>query len=146
MRVVLQRVSKASVSIDDNITGSIDKGLLLFIGIHGSDTMETVKWMCRKIEKLRVFEDEEGKMNRSVTDVGGELLLVSQFTLYGDARKGTRPSYMDAARPEIAEPLYDTMVDYLKKHSDLNVETGEFAAHMDVSLVNDGPVTLILEK
>lgn len=108
--------------------------------------MDTVKWMCRKIEKLRVFEDDDGKMNRSVKDVGGELLLVSQFTLYGDARKGTRPSYIEAAKPDVAEPLYDQMVAYMEEHTALNVETGEFAAHMDVSLINDGPVTLILEK
>lgn len=146
MRVVLQRVSEAAVTIDGKIAGSIDKGLLLLIGIHGTDTMDTVKWMCRKIEKLRVFEDDDGKMNCSVKDVGGELLLVSQFTLYGDARKGTRPSYIEAAKPEVAEPLYEQMVAYMKEHTDLNVETGEFAAHMDVSLNNDGPVTLILEK
>ena len=146
MKVVLQRVSEASVTVDDEVTGSIAGGLLLLVGIHEDDSEEQVDWMVDKILKLRVFEDEEGKMNRSVTDVGGGLLLVSQFTLFGDARKGTRPSYIEAAGPEKAEKLYDYMVTRTREKSDLAVETGVFAAKMDVASVNDGPVTLILEK
>lgn len=146
MRVVVQRVSNASVKTREKVTGSIGKGLLLLVGIHESDTMEEVEWMCRKVSRLRIFEDENDRMNISVTDINGELLVVSQFTLYGDARKGNRPSFIEAAQPDKAEELYDKMIDHLKQHTDLNVETGVFGAHMDVSLVNDGPVTLILEK
>lgn len=146
MKVVLQRVKQASVIVEQEEVGSIRNGLLLLVGIHGDDTEEELEWMCRKILKLRVFDDAEGRMNDSVTDVGGELLVVSQFTLYGDARKGNRPSYIEAAAPDKAEALYDRMIGYLKNHSDLNVETGRFGAHMDVQLVNDGPVTLILER
>lgn len=146
MRVVLQRVSEAKVTIDGEISGKIDQGLVALVGIHGSDTMEEVKWMTRKIENLRIFEDDEGKMNVSVKDVGGEILVVSQFTLYGNAEKGNRPSFIEAAKPDEAEALYDKMVDHMKKKCTVNVETGEFGAMMDVSLVNDGPVTILLEK
>tara|TARA_Y100001935_G_scaffold1014_1_gene870 strand:- start:69766 stop:70206 length:441 start_codon:yes stop_codon:yes gene_type:complete len=146
MKVVVQRVSSASVKVGNQITGAINKGLLLLVGVHQDDTDEQMKWMCEKILKLRVFEDQDEKMNLSVSDVKGEILVVSQFTLYGDARKGTRPSYIDAARPEKAEPMYDAMIKYFETHSDLNIQTGKFGAMMDVELVNDGPVTLILEK
>ena len=146
MKVVVQRVSSASVKVGNQITGAINKGLLLLVGVHQDDTDEQMKWMCEKILKLRVFEDQDEKMNLSVSDVKGEILVVSQFTLYGDARKGTRPSYIDAARPEKAEPMYDAMMKYFETHSDLNIQTGKFGAMMDVELVNDGPVTLILEK
>ncbi|MBO6523003.1 MAG: D-tyrosyl-tRNA(Tyr) deacylase [Balneolaceae bacterium] len=146
MKVVVQRVSSASVMVGNEITGVIEKGLLLLVGIHQDDTEQQMKWMCEKILKLRVFEDEDKKMNLSVTDVKGELLVVSQFTLYGDTKKGTRPSYIEAARPEKAEPMYEEMIQYFKDHSDLNIQTGKFGAMMDVKLINDGPVTLILEK
>lgn len=146
MKVIVQRVSSASVKVENEITGSIHQGLLLLVGIHHDDTNEQLKWMCEKILKLRVFEDNDDKMNLSVSDINGEILVVSQFTLYGDARKGTRPSYIQAARPEKAEPMYEEMISYFKEHSDLNIETGKFGAMMDVELINDGPVTLILEK
>ncbi len=146
MKVVLQRVKNASVTVDGEVTGSIESGLLLLVGIHESDTKKEVDWCCRKIPTLRIFEDDEGKMNRSVADVNGGILVVSQFTLYGDASKGTRPSFIEAARPEKAEPLYDYMIEILKKDSGLKIESGEFGAMMDVEFINSGPVTLILEK
>ena len=146
MKVVVQRVSSASVTVGNEITGVIKNGLLLLVGIHNDDTEEQLKWMCEKILKLRIFEDEEQKMNLSVSDVKGGILVVSQFTLYGDAKKGTRPSYIEAARPEKAEPMYEEMIQYFRKHSNLDIQTGKFGAMMDVKLVNDGPVTLILEK
>ncbi|RNC83043.1 MAG: D-tyrosyl-tRNA(Tyr) deacylase [Balneola sp.] len=146
MRVVIQRVKSASVTVEERVTGVISKGLLLLVGVHQEDGIEKMKWMCEKILKLRIFEDEEGKMNKSVSDVEGGILVVSQFTLYGDTKKGTRPSFIEAARPEKAEPMYEEMVQYFKDHSSLDIQTGEFGAMMDVSLVNDGPVTLVLEK
>ncbi|NET32096.1 MAG: D-tyrosyl-tRNA(Tyr) deacylase [Cyanothece sp. SIO1E1] len=146
MKVVVQRVKKASVSVDGEVVGVIQKGLLLLVGVHHDDTEDQLKWMCEKILKLRVFSDEEGKMNKSVSDVGGGILVVSQFTLYGDTKKGTRPSYIEAARPEKAEPMYKKMIEYFNTHSSLLIQGGRFGAMMDVSLVNDGPVTLILEK
>ena len=146
MKVVVQRVSSASVMVGNEIKGVIKHGLLLLVGIHQNDTKEQLKWMCEKILKLRVFEDEDDKMNLSVSDVQGGILVVSQFTLYGDSRKGTRPSYIEAARPEKAEPMYKEMIQYFKDHSSLNIQTGKFGAMMNVSLVNNGPVTLILEK
>jgi len=145
MKIVIQRVSSASVRVSEEITGQIDKGLLLFAGFHKNDTEEDLKWVCNKIIKLRVFEDKEGKMNKSVREVGGSLLVVSQFTLYGNAKKGTRPSFTEAASPDIAEPMYNKMIDILKE-SGLQTESGKFAAMMDVKLVNSGPVTLILER
>jgi len=146
MRIVIQRVESASVTVDGNKTGAIKKGLLLLVGIHESDTKKEIDWCCRKIPKLRIFEDGEGKMNVSAKDIGGEILVVSQFTLYGDMKKGTRPSFIEAAKPDKAEPLYDYMVDKLKSDTELNIETGEFGAMMDVELVNDGPVTLVMER
>lgn len=146
MRIVVQRVKSSSVEVEGKITGSVNKGLLLLVGIHEDDTPEQMQWMCDKVLKLRIFEDEEGKMNRSVQDIEGEILVVSQFTLYGDARKGTRPSFIDAARPDKAEPMYEEMIAYLKEHSSLNIESGIFGAMMNVKLENDGPVTILLEK
>ncbi|MCH8523182.1 MAG: D-tyrosyl-tRNA(Tyr) deacylase [Balneolales bacterium] len=146
MRTVVQRVSKASVTVDGKVVGQIGEGLLVLAGFHTSDTEEQMRWMCDKLLKLRIFNDDEGKMNRSVQDVGGSLLVVSQFTLYGDARKGTRPSFIESARPEVAIPLYESMLDYLRVNGNLPVESGEFGAMMEVSLVNDGPVTIILER
>lgn len=132
--------------VDNEITGAIDQGLLVLIGIHEDDTPEQLEWICNKIAKLRIFEDEEGKMNLSVQDVGGGILLVSQFTLYANSDKGTRPSFIEAARPEIAEPIYEDMIEWFNTHTDLDVQTGEFGAMMNVKLENDGPVTIILEK
>ena len=146
MRSVVQRVSRASVNVDGQTIGNINHGLLVLAGFHTTDTEEHVRWMCNKLLKLRIFNDDEGKMNRSVNDVGGGILVVSQFTLYGDANKGTRPSFIQSARPETAIPLYEYMLSYLKSNSDLAIESGEFGAMMEVSLVNDGPVTLILER
>lgn len=146
MRIVVQRVKNAKVTVDGSVTGQITRGLLLLVGIHADDTPEQMQWLCDKVLKLRIFEDEEGKMNRSVSDVGGGLLVVSQFTLYGNVQKGTRPSFIEAARPEKAEPLYNAMTEYFRSHSDLKVQEGIFGAEMDVELINDGPVTIILEK
>ncbi|MGM0745369.1 MAG: D-aminoacyl-tRNA deacylase [Bacteroidota bacterium] len=146
MKIVVQRVKRASVTVDGNVTGSINHGLLLLIGIHEADSKEEIDWCCRKISKLRIFEDDEGKMNRSVQDVEGGILAVSQFTLYGNTRKGTRPSFIEAAKPDVAEPLYDYMVERLKKITNLNIQEGKFGAMMDVELLNDGPVTIIVEK
>jgi D-aminoacyl-tRNA deacylase len=146
MKVVVQRVSRAKVTVNDVITGSIRNGLLLLVGIHENDDETIMKWVANKLLKLRIFEDEQGKMNRSVTDIGGEVLVVSQFTLYGNVKKGTRPSFIEAAKPEAAEPLYDQMISYLEKKSGLNIESGEFGAMMNVELVNDGPVTIVVEK
>ncbi len=146
MRIVIQRVSRASVTIDGEISGEIDRGLLLLVGIHETDTKTEAGWCCSKIPRLRIFEDEEGKMNLSAQDINGGILVVSQFTLYGNTKKGTRPSFIEAARPEVAEPLYEYMIDKLKKESGLKIESGEFGAMMDVELINDGPVTIILEK
>jgi D-aminoacyl-tRNA deacylase len=145
MRIVLQRVSRARVTVEGRITGEIGAGLLLLVGFTHGDGDETLGWMAEKVAGLRVFADDEGKMNRSVVEAGGAALVVSQFTLYGDARKGRRPSFVDAARPDTAIPLYERFVDALRG-TGLRVETGEFGAMMDVELVNDGPVTLILER
>ena len=146
MKVVVQRVKSASVTVGNEITGAIETGLLLLVGIHQDDTEEQLKWMCDKILKLRIFEDEDEKMNLSVSDVEGGILVVSQFTLYGNAKKGTRPSFIEAAKPDKAEPMYEDMIQYFKDNSELNIQTGKFGAMMDVELINDGPVTLILEK
>ena len=146
MKIVIQRVERASVTINGSVSGAIEKGLLLLVGIHETDTKKEIDWCCRKIPKLRIFEDDDGKMNRSVQDIGGGLLVVSQFTLYGNAKKGNRPSFIEAAKPDKAEPMYDYMIDKLKSESGLKVESGEFGAMMDVELINSGPVTLILER
>jgi D-tyrosyl-tRNA(Tyr) deacylase len=146
MKLVIQRVSEASVTIDKTVVGSIGTGLLVLAGFHHTDTSETVVWMCDKMLKMRIFTDDEGKMNRSVEDVCGGILVVSQFTLYGDARKGNRPSFIESARPEVAIPLYEFMLSYLRSKATLPVASGEFGAMMQVSLVNDGPVTILLER
>ena len=146
MRVVLQRVRRAEVRIDGRVSGRIDQGFLLLVGFTRDDTDEQLTWMADKVISLRLFPDEELKMNRGLEDVAGGLLVVSQFTLYGDPRKGRRPSFIDAAPPEIAIPLYERFVALLRERAPGPVETGEFGAMMDVELVNDGPVTLILER
>ena len=150
VRVLLQRVSRAEVRIRDpereaRVTGRIGTGFVLLVGLTHDDGEEQLGWMAEKVLGLRLFADEEDKMNRSLADVGGALLVVSQFTLYGDARKGRRPSFINAARPEVAIPLYERFVALLRA-SGTQVETGEFGAMMDVALVNDGPVTLWLER
>ncbi|HKK62449.1 MAG TPA: D-aminoacyl-tRNA deacylase, partial [Bacteroidales bacterium] len=122
MKIVVQRVKRASVTVDGTVTGSINQGLLLLIGIHESDSKKEIDWCSKKISKLRIFEDDDGKMNRSVQDVEGGILAVSQFTLYGNTRKGTRPSFIEAAKPDVAEPLYDYMVERFKKITNLNVQ------------------------
>jgi D-tyrosyl-tRNA(Tyr) deacylase len=146
MKAVVQRVNSSSVMVDNEITGAIDQGLLVLIGIHQDDTKDQLEWICNKIAKLRIFEDGEGKMNRSVQDVGGGILLVSQFTLYANSDKGTRPSFIEAAKPDKAEPMYEEMIEWFKIKTELNIQTGEFGAMMSVKLENDGPVTIILEK
>ena len=146
MRVLLQRVSEAAVHVGDETTGSVSRGLVLLVGFTDGDGEAEVSWMADKVLGLRIFPDEEGKMNRSVDDIGGEILVVSQFTLYGDARKGRRPSFVHAARPEVAVPLYESFVDALRSRSGSKVATGRFGASMRVALVNDGPVTLMLER
>jgi D-tyrosyl-tRNA(Tyr) deacylase len=145
MRIVLQRVSRARVTVEGRVTGEIGRGLLLLAGFTDGDSEDALAWMADKVVGLRIFPDDEGKMNRSVQEVGGGLLVVSQFTLYGDTRKGRRPSFVDAARPEIAIPLYERFVALLRA-TGIPVGTGEFGAMMDVELVNDGPVTLILDR
>ena len=149
MRVVLQRVSRAQVRVDGNVTGQIGVGFVILVGFAPGDTEETLTWMAEKVLSLRLFRDAEDKMNRSLDEVRGAVLVVSQFTLYGDARKGRRPSFIDAAPPEVAKPLYERFVAILKERgagSSIRVETGEFGAMMEVELVNDGPVTLLLER
>lgn len=142
---MLQRVSRAEVRVGDRVTGRIGKGFLLFVGMTHTDGAEQVEWMAEKVSGLRLFSDADDKMNLALADVGGEVLVVSQFTLYGDAVKGRRPSFIDAARPDTAIPLYESFVALLRAKG-LKVETGEFGAMMDVELVNDGPVTLWLER
>lgn len=145
MRIVIQRVKNASVRVDDKVSGSIKSGLLLLVGIHKSDSEEELDWCCRKIPKLRIFNDSEGKMNLSLEDINGEILVVSQFTLYGNMKKGTRPSFIEAAKPEMAEKLYNQMIKKLER-TGLNVASGEFGAMMEVDFINDGPVTLVMER
>ncbi len=146
MKLILQRTSRASVSVDGKIVGQIDQGLMVLIGITHTDTKENADALIKKLINLRVFNDEHGKMNLSIQDVQGEFLVISQFTLYGNAKKGNRPSYVDAAPPDVAIPLYEYFVDTLMLESQLKVETGIFGAMMDVELVNSGPVTLLLES
>ena len=146
MRVLIQRVSSASVVVDDRVTGAIGQGLLLLVGVTHADTETTEERVADKIVKLRIFSDEAGLMNRSVLDIGGEILAVSQFTLYADARKGNRPSYTDAARPEQAAPAFNRFVGKLSARLGKPVPTGIFGADMKVSLVNDGPVTIWLDS
>ncbi|MHB8839740.1 MAG: D-aminoacyl-tRNA deacylase [Gemmatimonadaceae bacterium] len=145
MRVLLQRVSRAEVRVGERVTGAIGRGFLLLVGFTHTDSEANAAWMAEKVAGLRLFGDAEGKMNLGLEDVNGAVLVVSQFTLYGDAQKGRRPSFIDAARPEQAIPLYERFVTLLRERG-LHVETGEFGAMMDVELVNDGPVTLWLER
>lgn len=145
MRAVVQRVTKSSVTVDEQIVGAIDKGLMVLLGVEHEDNNDDVKWLVDKIINLRIFEDEEGKMNKSLLDVGGDLLAVSQFTLMGDCRKGRRPSFSNAARPDQANGLYEDFVK-LAGEKGVSVETGQFQAHMMVDILNDGPVTLLIDS
>jgi D-aminoacyl-tRNA deacylase len=145
MRVILQRVAKASVSIDGHVVGEIGKGFCLLVGFTHGDTVLQVDWMAEKVASLRLFSDAEGKMNLGLDDVGGAVLVISQFTLYGDSSKGRRPSFIDAARPETAIPLYQRFLGALRDRG-LTVAAGEFGADMKVEIHNDGPVTLILDR
>jgi D-tyrosyl-tRNA(Tyr) deacylase len=146
MRAVIQRVSRASVRVDGHVTGQIDRGLLVLLGIGKDDTEADTDWMINKLLALRIFPDDAKNMNRSVTDVAGGILVVSQFTLYGDARKGTRPSFTDAMPPADAEKFYNEFMTKLRAATKLPVAEGKFAAMMDVELVNDGPVTIMLDS
>lgn len=144
MKAVIQRVKSASVTIDNQIVGSIQQGFMILLGIHEEDTKEDVDYLIRKITMMRIFEDEAGKMNLNIEAVAGSILSVSQFTLYADTKKGNRPSFVKAARPEQAIPLYEAFNEGLRQ-SGLQVETGKFGAYMQVALVNDGPVTIIID-
>jgi D-tyrosyl-tRNA(Tyr) deacylase len=146
MRVVLQRASSGSVTIGGRVVGEIGPGLVLLVGFTEGDDESVLEWMAEKVIGLRVFNDDEGRMNRSLEEVAGDLLVVSQFTLYGDTRKGRRPSFVKAAGPELAVPLYERYLKLLRERAPGRVESGEFGAMMDVALVNDGPVTLVLER
>ena len=146
MRLVIQRVSSASVKVDESVVSEIGNGLLILAGIEESDTAEDIDWLVKKVCQLRIFSDTEGVMNLSVQDVSGEMIVVSQFTLHASTKKGNRPSYIRAARPEIAIPLYEQLVSEFSKMLGKPIGTGIFGAHMDVSLVNDGPVTIILDS
>ena len=146
MRVLIQRASEASVKIDDEVHGEINHGLVVLLGIETEDTQEDINWLVRKLIALRIFKDEEGKMNDSIADINGEFLVISQFTLHSSTKKGNRPSYLKAARPEIAIHLYEEFIQILRKESNLKVETGEFGADMKVQLINDGPVTIWMDS
>ena len=146
MRIVIQRVSKASILINNSITKTINKGLVILLGIEHEDQQEDIDWLCGKIAKLRIFDDEEGVMNLSIQEIKGEILLVSQFTLHASTKKGNRPSYIKATRPETAIPLYNSFVETLATTTELNIETGEFGADMQITLTNNGPVTIIIDS
>ncbi len=145
MRAVLQRVTKASCTVDGQVTGSIDKGLLILLGIAADDTEDDLQWLAQKIAGMRIFGDDEGLMNKSILDIGGRILLISQFTLFAQTKKGNRPSFIRAARPEVAVPLYEQMIKTLAALTSTKIETGIFGADMQINLTNDGPVTIILD-
>ena len=146
MKTVIQRVSGSFVSINGDVKSNIGKGLMILAGFEDEDTEEDLQWMSKKVASLRVFDDSEGIMNLSVTEINGEILVISQFTLHAKTKKGNRPSYIKAAKPEIAIPLYEKFVTLLSKDANTEVKTGEFGANMQVSLINDGPVTIIIDS
>ena len=146
MRIVIQRVSEASVKIDNKTKDKINSGLLIFLGIEETDTEEDIYWLCGKIVRLRIFNDKNRVMNLSVKDIEGDVMLISQFTLHASTKKGNRPSYIKAAKPNIAIPLYEKFIKHLEMELGKPVQTGEFGAMMDISLVNDGPVTIIIDS
>lgn len=145
MRSVVQRVKRAKVTVDNEIIGNIDHGIMLLFSVEDNDEEKDLEYMCDKVVNLRIFEDDDGKMNKSLVDVKGSILVVSQFTLHGDARKGRRPSFITAARPEKAIPLYEKFIQNMKDQG-INTQTGKFGADMQVELVNDGPVTILLDS
>ena len=145
MKVVIQRVAEASVSIEQKVEGQIGKGLLILLGIGLEDSQEDIDWLCKKIVNLRIFSDDEGLMNLSIGDVEGDVLLISQFTLHAKTKKGNRPSYIKAAPPELAIPLYEKFIERLSTELGKKIQTGEFGANMQVSLINDGPVTIVID-
>ncbi len=146
MRVVIQRVSEANVKVDGVVVGAIQEGLLVLLGIHNDDTTEDIQWISNKLVQMRIFDDAEGVMNLSVKDIDGSILLISQFTLYAATKKGNRPSYIAAAKPEIAIPIYEQMILQLTQDLGKPIETGKFGADMKVSLLNNGPVTIIIDS
>jgi D-tyrosyl-tRNA(Tyr) deacylase len=146
MRVVIQRVSEASVKVNEQITGAIQQGLLVLVGIEDADNQEDIEWLCNKIINLRIFNDETGVMNKSVCDVNGDVLLVSQFTLHASTKKGNRPSYIKASKPDVAIPIYESMIRLLETLLNKKIATGIFGANMKVALLNDGPVTIIIDS
>lgn len=146
MRLVIQRVSKASVTINKNEIRTIEKGLVILLGIEDQDSNDDIEWLCGKISKLRIFDDADGIMNKSIDEINGQILLISQFTLFASTKKGNRPSYIRAARPETAIPLYNAFILKLNTETKHEIVTGQFGAHMDVSLTNDGPVTIIIDS
>jgi D-tyrosyl-tRNA(Tyr) deacylase len=146
MRVVIQRVSEASVKVDGAIVGAIQAGLLLLLGIHNEDTLDDIQWVSNKLVQMRIFDDAEGIMNHSVQEIGGSILLISQFTLHAATKKGNRPSYIAAAKPEIAIPIYEQMILQLTKDLGKSIATGQFGADMKVALINDGPVTILMDS
>lgn len=145
MRVVIQRVSRANIKVDENITGEINEGLLVLVGIEDADTDEDIQWLANKIVNLRIFNDENEVMNRSVLDIDGGILLVSQFTLHASTKKGNRPSYIKASKPGTAVPIYEKMIQELEKDLGKKIQTGIFGADMKVELLNDGPVTIVID-
>ena len=145
MRIVIQRVKNASVTIDGKVKSAIDQGLLILLGIEPADTLDDIEWLCRKINNLRIFNDGEGLMNLSIQDINGSFLVVSQFTLHASTKKGNRPSYIKAAKPEIAIPIYEKFIFQLEKDLGKKVGTGVFGADMKVNLLNDGPVTIVID-
>jgi len=146
MRVVLQRVSEASVTIEENVKSSIEKGFLILVGIEAEDTQEDIEWLCRKIINMRIFGDEDDKMNLSLKDIDGEALIISQFTLHASTKKGNRPGFIKAAKPEVTIPLYEAFIKEFEKQFKKEVGTGEFGADMKINLLNDGPVTIIIDS
>ena len=146
MRLVIQRVTEASVTVSNEVIGAIETGLLVLLGVHNDDTEDDIAWLCNKLIQMRIFSDDDDKMNRSVLDVSGAILVISQFTLFASTKKGNRPSYMQSAAPEKANMLYEKFVNRLRSNDNITVETGAFGADMKVRLLNDGPVTIIIDS
>jgi len=145
MRAVIQRVKRASVTVERQVVGAISAGLLILLGVEDSDDIEDIQWLCAKIARLRIFDDDDGVMNKSIVEVDGNILVVSQFTLFASTKKGNRPSYIRASKPDIAIPMYERFVAILENETGKKVETGQFGAMMEVELINDGPVTIVID-
>jgi D-tyrosyl-tRNA(Tyr) deacylase len=146
MRAVIQRVLKASCTVNHKVTGNISQGLVVLLGVHQSDSLEDLQWLAKKIVNMRIFNDDDMLMNKSLLDLGGKILLISQFTLFALTKKGNRPSFIEAAKPDIAEPLYQIMILELEKLTQTQVETGQFGSDMKIELINDGPVTITIDS